>query len=417
MRAVPFLAVASSLLAAACAEPAPTAAPELLAAGVVAGSTAETTPESGPWSRIVQGETGPGSSYAVYVPRSWNGDAVVYAHGFRDAWTAVELKDQDGFFAFREQLGAMGYAVAYSSYSENGLAVKDGAQRTHQLRGLLAAQLGGQPARTFLAGHSLGAGVALSLAEQYPDQYAGALLACGMVGGTTVQTQYLGHVRALFDHFYPNALPGSLLSYPAPPTFTPGDIGAIVATNPLGLLAIASTAQTPLPYAPGAAMTPTLVGSLYGALNFHARGIDNVRALTHGFAPFGNADTQYAMGTPVIPALAPVLAGLIAGADAEGGAERVTMPPAAANYLAHNFTPTGALRVPVLAIHNMFDPGVPAFHVDSLKAKAVLAGAGAMVTRRLLPSFGHCAIPTGALTTGFADLVTWAETGVKAAGN
>lgn len=416
MRAVRSLAVASTLLAAACAEQAPSVAPEAASAAPHA-STAETSPADGPWSRIVLGETGPGSSYAIYVPRDWKGDAVVYAHGFRDTWTPVDLRDQDGLAAFRDQLGAMGYAVAYSSYSENGLAVKDGAQRTHQLRGLLASVLGGQPARIFLAGHSLGAGVAIALAERYPTQYDGALVACGMVGGTRVQTQYLGHVRALFDHFYPNALPGSLLSYPAPPTFTPGDIGAIVAGNPLGLLAIASARQTPLPHVPGSAMTATLVGSLYGALNFHARGIDDARALTHGHTPFGNADTEYALGAAVVPPLAPVLAGLLAGANAPGGVERVTMAPDAEQYLAHNFTPTGELRIPVMAIHNMFDPGVPAFHVDSLKARAEAAGAGDMLTRRLLPSFGHCAIPTGTLTTGFADLVRWVETGVKAPGN
>jgi pimeloyl-ACP methyl ester carboxylesterase len=168
-----------------------------------AGNTAVVTlPGTGPWERIVEGETGPGSLYAIYVPQQWNGDAVYYAHGFRDAAQPVDLRDQDQFYAVRDALGAEGYAVAYSSYSENGFAIKDGAQRTHQLRGLLAAQLGGSPTRNFLAGHSLGGGVGLSLAESFSDQYDGALLMCGMVGGTQPETQYLGHVRALFDYFY-----------------------------------------------------------------------------------------------------------------------------------------------------------------------------------------------------------------------
>src|SRR6187549_1654091 len=67
---------------AACAEQAPVA-PTVALAGERAASTEEIT-STAPWARIVEGETGPGSIYRVYVPSTWNGDAVVYAHGIRD---------------------------------------------------------------------------------------------------------------------------------------------------------------------------------------------------------------------------------------------------------------------------------------------------------------------------------------------
>jgi hypothetical protein len=162
------VAAACGLLA-ACTEavpvaPAPADAPAAGAAATV------TEPVAGPWARVVQRKPGPGALYALYVPRGWNGDAVYYAHGFRDAESPVDLRDQDSLAVTRDQLGARGYAVAYSSYSENGFAVKDGAQRTHQLRGRLQAELPRQPARSFLMGHSLGGAVALDLAERYPSQ-------------------------------------------------------------------------------------------------------------------------------------------------------------------------------------------------------------------------------------------------------
>src|SRR5882672_4992063 len=116
-----------------------------------------TIPPSGPWARIVEGETGPGSLYALYIPARWNGDAIFYAHGIRPPLAPITLDDQDNFFEVRDALGAQGYAFAYSSFSENGLAVKDGAQRTHQLRGLLTSELQGQAPRNYLAGYSLGA--------------------------------------------------------------------------------------------------------------------------------------------------------------------------------------------------------------------------------------------------------------------
>src|SRR6266550_2276368 len=214
-----------------------------------------TTPGSGPWAKIVEGETGPGSLYALYIPEHWNGDAIYYAHGIRPPLAPITLDDQDNFFAVRDALGAQGYAFAYSSFSENGLAVKDGAQRTHQLRGLLNSELSAQPRRNYLAGYSLGALSALELGERFPGQYDGVLAMCGMVGGTPRELKYVGDVRALFDYYYPGVLPGNVISVRGPPPTIPEVqalvIGAITPTAanpraPLGMFAIASTAQTPL---------------------------------------------------------------------------------------------------------------------------------------------------------------------------
>lgn len=378
-----------------------------------------TEPATGPWQRIVEGETGPGALYALHIPRAWNGDAIYYAHGFRDAESPIDLRDQDQLYAARDLLGEAGYAVAYSSYSRNGFAVKDGAQRTHQLRGLLAAQVGGQPRRSFLAGHSLGGGIALALAEQYPDQYDGALLMCGMVGGSRVQTQYLGHVRALADVFFPGRFPGNVEAVPAGTVITLPQVVAAVQSNPAGLFAIASSVQAPLPGVPSAnVMDPggvtfqTLVGSLYAGLNFHARGINDIVALTPGDAPFDNAGTTYALGaTPWLPAaaLAPALG------YANAAVVRYTADVQSTNYLNRHFTPTGALRIPVLTIHNAWDPAVPFFHETELRARAEAAGAAGNLLQRTELSYGHCAIPAARAVQGFLDLAQWASTGARPA--
>src|SRR5689334_5474874 len=123
-----------------------------------------TTAADALWRSVVTGETGPGSRYAFYVPNDWNGSVVYYAHGIRLPSAPVDLDVGDGFDAFRDALGARHYAVALSSFDENGFAVKDGAQRTHQLRGLFASQFG-KPVRSYLAGMSLGGLMVESLAE------------------------------------------------------------------------------------------------------------------------------------------------------------------------------------------------------------------------------------------------------------
>lgn len=378
-----------------------------------------TEPTTGPWQRIVEGETGPGSKFGLYVPRNWNGDAVYYMHGFRDAESPVDLRDQDALYNIRDQFGGMGYAVAYSSYSDNGFVVKDGAQRTHQLRGLLASELGRSPTRSFLVGHSLGGGIALSLAEKYPAQYNGALLMCGMVGGSLLETQYLGNVRALADVFFPGRFPGNVEGVPAGTIITLPQVIGAVQSNPAGLFAIASMQQTPLPGVPSANPTDpagvtfqTLVGSLYGALSFHARGINNIVDLVPGSSPFDNATTTYALSaTPWLPPA--MLAPAVAAANAN--VRRYAADVQATNYLERHFSPTGALRMPVLTIHNTWDPAVPYFHETELLARATAAGAAGNLLQRRENSFGHCNIPATSVVQGFQDMVQWQSTGTKPA--
>ena len=56
----------------------------------------------------------------------------------------------------------------------------------------------------------MGGLVAIGLAERFPEHYNGVLTACGMVGGTPAQIDYVAHVRVLFDALFPGVLPGSL---------------------------------------------------------------------------------------------------------------------------------------------------------------------------------------------------------------
>jgi pimeloyl-ACP methyl ester carboxylesterase len=421
-----------SLAAISCTDRSPVA--PSLDAGVAAATV--TTPGTGPWAKVVEGETGPGSLYALYIPsaENWNGDVVYYSHGIRPPLDPIALGNQNNFVAVREALGAQGYAFAYSSYSENGLAIKDGAQRTHQLRGLLNSQLPGKPQRNYLAGHSLGALVALDLAERFPGQYDGVLAMCGMIGGTPLEVQYVADVRALFDAYYPGALPGNAISVPT--QLTLGQIQAAVfraitptAANPLATLkmfAIASTAQTPLAYKPdwtpadasvGIASSPAfrnMVESLITALYYHNLGTPDVVDRIHGQSPYDNRNTTYTMGTPAVPsaALIPTIQSLIAGANQT--VARYDMPPDAQSYLEKYYVPTGRLTIPVVSIHNSWDPLVPYFHEPAFAQAASSAGALDLLAQ--LPrvdTYGHCNFSTPFVVSSFEALVDWVKNGNK----
>jgi dienelactone hydrolase len=352
----------------------------------------------------------------LYVPTNWNGDAVLIAHGYKAPTLPVAITDESNMYAMRDLLGAQGFAVAYSSYSINGFAVKDGAQRTHQLRGLLASHLAGAPARTYLLGYSLGGGIVVSLAEQYPTQYAGALSVCGMNGGSRLQTQYLGHVRALADVFFPGKLPGNVEGVPSDFTFNdPAQIGPVIQSNPLGLFVIASTKETPLPWIntggdftnPQSLEFRTLAGSLFGALSFHARGINDITDIVHTENIFDNSTTTYAQGTLVNPQLAGAVSAYLGLANAT--VKRYSIAPQAEQYLARHFTPSGRLDIPLLTLHNRWDPAVPNFHNDTLAARVLAAGSAANLKQEIVNDYGHCNVAPARTNESFGRLRQWAE--------
>jgi pimeloyl-ACP methyl ester carboxylesterase len=354
------------------------------------------------WAETVTGNTGPGSLYALYKPVGWNGEVVYYAHGFVDAAAPVAIPaTQDNAAAIRDALGTMGYAVAMSSYSSNGYDFDDGLRRTHQLRGLVRSQFGA-PTRNWLVGHSLGAQISLGLAERHASQYDGALLFCGVVGGSRLHFNWLGNVRVLFDFFYPGVLPGNV-TYMPPGTDLNTQIiqpaVAAITANPTPVFYIAAIQQTPL-----AGTNPNeIINSLVYALAWHARGIADVTDRAQGHLPYENVGVTYTGPAP--------LAGLLALLNAT--VPRYDSPPDAQAWLNRNFEPTGNVSFPVLTVHTSQDPGVPLFHEQRFGALVAAAGTGNLVVQRTINRYGHCTFTLGETLTAFGDLVNWVEQGVR----
>ena len=237
---------------------------------------------------IVDGSTGPGSTYRFVVPDNWNGRLLVYAHGYVVEGLPLTLPPEADLFA--TLAASLGMATAYSSYSGTGWEVKDGAQRTHQLLGLFTSQFG-NPTRTYLAGASMGGLIATKLVEKHPGQYDGALAACSISAGLLDYFTYQAHVRAVFDVLYPNALPGSATSLP--PGVTPTQIVALaqaaITANPAPALSMALLDQTPLP-----GVNPAeVVQSILNALASNAQSLVELQELTRGKPYFDNSATVY----------------------------------------------------------------------------------------------------------------------------
>ncbi len=395
-----FALLLLGLVVSACAEQ--TTSPRSAAITPAAATNISST--STLWAAQLTGTTGPGAQYAIFVPTNWNGDVVYYAHGIVDAALPVALPTGDGFPALRDALGARGYAVAYSSFSENGWAVKDGATSTHELRAIFTRSVG-KAGRSYLVGTSLGGLVVEQLAEKFGEQYDGTLAMCAPLGGAVAEIDYLANVRVLFDLMYPGVVPGDVLHIPAGLDLNTQVLGpaqfAIIG-NPTGAGIIARIKQTPLAGTSG----PEIVTSLLYALAYNVRGIDDLYARTHDHPMFDNSAAVYEAAAPGL--LPPSVLTMI-----NAGAGRFTATPDAINYLEHYYTPGGAVKAPLLTLHTTQDPLVPYFHEARFGQAVSAAGATSSVLQRAVNRYGHCAFTTSEMTDAFDALAGWVATGVK----
>jgi len=108
-----------------------------------------------------------GSIYRICMPPAaeYNGDLIIWAHGFQDAGTPVEIPEDQlnfGGILLNEIVNALGYGFATNSYSKTGLAIVQGRDDILDLVNIYTAEKGA-PNRIFVTGASEG-GIITSLA-------------------------------------------------------------------------------------------------------------------------------------------------------------------------------------------------------------------------------------------------------------
>lgn len=342
----------------------------------------------------ITGKIGPGAFYEIAMPTTeWNGELVVYAHGITGPNDPIALLDDLG--PWRDTLTSQGFAVIYSSYSQNSYAVKDGMQRTHQLRGIFKSKIG-RPTRVYLVGTSLGGLIVVMLAERYPGQYDGAVSDGGLVGGGAFETKCLVDTRILFDYFFPGVIPGTVWDVP------PGlDSGSAVSDIIDALLQGLGTGATQEFFTaaklPGNDLGELITAAVYEIVFLLDFG-PSVMEITGGIS-YDNTKTAYS-GSSDDTAL-------------NAGVGRFPGDLNAVNYLQRYYTPTGGLHIPVITLHATRDPISPILH-EQIYADAVAdAGASQYLLQRTSDVFGHTGATDADYEAAFFSLVEWVHTGVK----
>jgi len=338
-----------------------------------------------------------GSIYRVCMPDAgdWNGDLVIWAHGYVEAVAPLAIpEDQlclaDGF-CLPTVINGLGYGFATNSYRNNGL-VTTGVEDVAELVELFAAEQGA-PHRVFIVGASEGGLVTTLAVEQRPDLFDGGVAACGPIGDFRRIVDYYGDFRVVFDYFFPGLMPGTPMSVPPDlmdnwDTFWENTLKPAI-DDPANADALSQLLKvTRAPHDPG--YMPTIEKTVHDALWYNVFATADLVGKAGG-SPYDNMTKRYT-GSWNDTALNAAVA-------------RYAADPAALVFMAGPLNTTGLLARPLVNLHTTKDQQV-GFVQEMLYTQKVRA-TGSQGFRLLIPSFryGHCNFKPWEALLGFALMV------------
>jgi pimeloyl-ACP methyl ester carboxylesterase len=370
------------------------------------------SPASNPWppplDACLTGAQVSGALYAICLPQppltpAWNGDLVIFAHGYVAPEPYGSLEDvlkqlilPDGS-TMPQLITGIGYAFAMTTYSKNGLAVREGLADVVDLADVFTQRTGLTPKHVYLLGVSEGGLITTLAAEKYPQTFSGGLALCGPIGDFRSQLNYWGDFRVLFDYFYPGALPPSPIAIPPEVMFqwntvyTPTIISRMM--NPLNQHVTEQLLKTSRasidPANPGSTAIETTVGIL--SYNVFATNEGKVEL---GGQPFDNKLKWYT-GSDNDRKL-----------NGSNGVQRfkAQLPLTALMDISRNYQTSGKLKIPLVTMHTLGDPIVPYWHETLYNAKALFGGSILKHLNIPINRYGHCTFTTEEALAGFAIL-------------
>ena len=324
-----------------------------------------------------------GAKYRICMPNGkWNRNLVVYAPGYVPVTgQPVQIpEDQlvlsDGT-SLPTLLNGLGFAFAVSSFSTNGLAVKQGISDLADLVSLFdTVSPQGAANKVYIFGPSQGGLITALSLEKFPNLYDGGVAACSPIGSYQGEVNYLGNFWVLFDYFFPGIVPSSPEQVPLQVLLTwftqyLPQIQAAVTANP------SATAQ--LLKVSGAAFNPldpsTRLKTVTDLLSYIVFSINDSRLKLGGRA-FDNRTTVYS--------------GSNNDAKLNSEIKRYAPDAAATNEIKAHYETSGLLTDPLVTLHTIYDPIVPFWHEQRYLTKTVQQGTSRLFLNVPVLRYSHC---------------------------
>ncbi len=364
-----------------------------------------------------------GAAYRIEVPKAWNGQLVVYAHGYRGTGTTVYVDSP----SLRAHYVARGFAWAASSYQTNGYDVGQGVRDSYALLDLFREVTGTRAKSVYMTGASMGGHITAVAIEKHPRAFVAAMPVCGVLGDAE-----------LFDYFLDSnvtaaALAGVDIEFPQTPGAGYADRWRAQVKQMLPALGVTTGRPPVLTEAgktwsnvverrsggerpgfdaafaywntvPSSAPTPDLpfIFGLYPGLSGGTGGIVEGNLTDNRFTLYRSTDRP-----------------LPTAAEWRLNADVLRVAPTARPSRGLDGVPRvdGRPSVPVLSLHDVGDLFVP-FSMEQVYAhRALQNGRAKLFVSRAIRGVGHCDFTQPELRQGFDDLVSWVRTGHRPGGD
>ncbi|WP_446220193.1 hypothetical protein [Micromonospora sp. IBHARD004] len=346
------------------------------------------------------------AGYIIEVPADWNGDLVMWTHGYRGQTTV--LSPEAPAFGLRQRMLEQGYAWASSSYYSNGFDIRSGVLSTRDLADLFGRTVE-RPKRVLMAGVSMGGYIIGRSLEQYPGFYDGALPMCGVLGDHQLLDFFLDY------NLVAQALAG-VRAYPTPTDYLTNAVPRIQVT--LGLAGLK----------PGGPDTTNELGKQLRTITIDRSGGDRPGAEA-SFAVW--KDFLFAISTTnggESPAQRPgqLATNLLTRYTPNSPVDvNATVQRVAPDNLWQRLSPTltevprisGRPTAPVVSLHDLGDLFVP-FAMEQAYARDVAwHGRSRLVVQRAIRASQHCEFSPAEAGAAWDDLTSWVRTGDRPDGD
>ncbi|WP_285410702.1 alpha/beta hydrolase [Variovorax sp. efr-133-TYG-130] len=353
-----------------------------------------------------------GAQYNVEVPANWNGQLVMYAHGYAGEGNLL----QAGTPTIRRYLIQNGYAWAASSYSKNYYDVRAGVEDTNALAlqfNAIAKARGrnlAAPSKIFITGHSMGGHITAAAIEDetyatanHKVKYNGAVPMCGVVGDTE-----------LFDYFAAAQVTAQALAgLPKYPTPNWADISAQVGST---LFTSFTTTPPNIDTSATGAKYASVIENLTGGqrpmfdLGFKSGG--SFAAVWGVFGSDGTVNGILNKSTLDTNRFTYTIEGDIPGSSALNASVLKLTAAADANRLRTDglrWIPkaNGEFKIPVVTLHTLGDLYVP-FSMEQIYNKRVAAkGNSQWLVQRAVRGITHCDFTVKEQVEAFDAMIKW----------